>query len=135
MGEILHFLSLPLLLGGLFFFATGSVGIIRFPDCFSRLHAVTKADTAGLGLVAAGLALRADYWQTAALLFLIWLVVMASGAINCQLLASYAMEEETAGTEREKESWAEPPAGRKGAEGVSTHQTNGRGNPKEGADT
>ena len=37
-----------LLICGLIFFAGGSVGIIRFPDFYSRLHPAGKLDTGGL---------------------------------------------------------------------------------------
>lgn len=37
-----------LLICGLVFFAGGSVGIIRFPDFYSRLHPAGKLDTGGL---------------------------------------------------------------------------------------
>lgn len=89
MTEWLIWLSWPFLLGGLFFFLAGTVGVLRFPDVYSRLHAVTKADTLGLGLLAIGLALRSDGWQPALLMLLIWVLVMASGATACQLLARY----------------------------------------------
>lgn len=85
----LFWLSWPLLLGGLFFFLSGTVGLLRFPDAYSRLHAVTKADTLGLGLLVVGLSLRSDSWQSVAQMLLVWLLVMASGATACQLLARY----------------------------------------------
>ncbi|MBW1835575.1 MAG: monovalent cation/H(+) antiporter subunit G [Deltaproteobacteria bacterium] len=37
-----------LLLAGLFFFTGGAVGIIRFPDFYTRLHPAGKLDTMGL---------------------------------------------------------------------------------------
>ena len=37
-----------MLITGLIFFAGGSIGIIRFPDFYSRLHPAGKLDTAGL---------------------------------------------------------------------------------------
>jgi multicomponent Na+:H+ antiporter subunit G len=37
-----------LLLGGLLFFTGGAVGIIRFPDYYTRLHPAGKLDTMGL---------------------------------------------------------------------------------------
>ena len=43
---------LALLGAGLAFYAAGSLGLLRFPDTASRLHALTKADNLGLGLVA-----------------------------------------------------------------------------------
>lgn len=39
-----------LLLGSIFFFLVGTVGLIRMPDSLTRLHATTKCDTLGAGL-------------------------------------------------------------------------------------
>src|SRR5262245_22449818 len=39
---------------GAFFFLAGSIGLLRFPDTLSRLHALTKAVNVGLGLVILG---------------------------------------------------------------------------------
>ena len=36
---------------GLCFFITGTLGLLRFPDVFCRLHALTKADNLGLGFM------------------------------------------------------------------------------------
>ena len=94
MIEWLHWLSWPLFLGGTFFFIAGTAGLLRFPDIYARLHALTKADTLGLGLIVLGLCLRADAWQPIVMMLLTWLLVMASGATACQLLARYAREEE-----------------------------------------
>ncbi|AHY44578.1 cation:proton antiporter [Stutzerimonas decontaminans] len=92
MSELLNIFSW-LLAGGLLFFAAGSIGLLRFPDTLSRLHALTKADTLGLGLVVAGLSLRAGSLLEVAQMLLIWLLVLASGATACQLLARQADEE------------------------------------------
>lgn len=90
---LLNALSWLLLIGGLLFFVAGSIGLLRFPDTVSRLHALTKADTLGLGLVIAGLSLRADsLWEVGQML-LIWLLLLASSATACQLLARQADEE------------------------------------------
>ncbi len=86
-------LSWVLLIGGLLFFVAGSVGLIRFPDTVSRLHALTKADTLGLGLVITGLSLRADSLWEVGQMVLIWLLLLASGATACQLLSRHADEE------------------------------------------
>jgi multicomponent Na+:H+ antiporter subunit G len=48
---------LVLLVLGLFFFTGGAVGIIRFPDFYSRLHPAGKLDTLGLLLSMTALAL------------------------------------------------------------------------------
>lgn len=89
MNNLLSVLSWLSLVAGLLFFVSGSVGLLRFPDLFCRLHAVTKADTTGFGLISLGLTCRAESVQAVLLLALIWLLVMISGATNCQLLARY----------------------------------------------
>jgi multicomponent Na+:H+ antiporter subunit G len=46
-----------LLLVGLFFFTGGTVGILRLPDFYSRLHPAGKLDTMGVFAMMSGLAL------------------------------------------------------------------------------
>lgn len=55
--NVSEWISSALLLSGAFFFFAGTVGLLRFPDAYTRLHALTKADNLGLGLTAAGLIL------------------------------------------------------------------------------
>ena len=71
--------SLLLFLGAFFYFA-GTVGLLRFPDLFTRLHALAKVDNLGLGCVLAGLALQADSLAAALKLLLIWPLVLAASA-------------------------------------------------------
>lgn len=73
---------------GAVFFLAGTVGLLRFPDTTSRLHALTKADNLGLGLVAAGLALASGSWLIAGKLLLIWFVILLGGTTNCYLIAN-----------------------------------------------
>jgi multicomponent Na+:H+ antiporter subunit G len=42
---------------GALFFLLGTIGLLRFPDVYTRLHAVTIFDTLGLCLIMAGLVL------------------------------------------------------------------------------
>ncbi len=51
-----QYIGAALMFAGLFFFASGTVGLLRFPDVFTRMHATTKSDTLGAGLVLLGLA-------------------------------------------------------------------------------
>jgi multicomponent Na+:H+ antiporter subunit G len=46
-----------ILLSGLLFFTGGAIGIIRFPDFYSRMHPAGKLDTAGQLLVMSAIAL------------------------------------------------------------------------------
>jgi multicomponent Na+:H+ antiporter subunit G len=72
---------------GTFFFLAGTIGLLRFPDTLTRLHALTKADNVGLGLVVFGL-LPLVQWPFGALkLISVWLLVQLSGSIISQLIA------------------------------------------------
>ena len=72
---------------GAFFFLAGTVGLLRFPDSLTRLHALTKVDNLGLGLVVLGLLPQANGLFSALKLVSIWLLVQLSGAIVTQLIA------------------------------------------------
>jgi multicomponent Na+:H+ antiporter subunit G len=72
---------------GAFFFFAGTVGLLRFPDALTRLHALTKADNLGLGLVILGLLPWAGGVFIAAKLLCIWLLVQFAGATTAQLIA------------------------------------------------
>ena len=41
---------------GVLFLLLGAIGILRFPDCYTRMHAAGKCDTLGALLVVSGLA-------------------------------------------------------------------------------
>lgn len=88
MRLLLDILSLALLGAGLFFTIAGTVGLFRFPDVFSRLHALTKADSLGLGFTVAALSLRADSVVEAVKLALAWLLVLAASGSVGFLIAS-----------------------------------------------
>lgn len=93
MSGLLDVLSLLLLGAGCVFFVAGTVGLLRFPDIYCRLHALTKADTLGLGLVAAGLALQLDAWSAILQLGVIWFLALAAAATVCHLLASASLRQ------------------------------------------
>ncbi len=76
--------------GALFFFA-GTLGLLRFPDVYSRLHALTKADNVGLGLMAFGLALQAESWPAALKLIVVWLLVLPASTTAAHLIARAAL--------------------------------------------
>src|SRR3990170_2345986 len=76
---------------GGFFYAAGTVGLLRFPDVYARLHALTKADNLGLGLILVGLAIEAASWSVALKLLLIWILVMLASMTACHLVARTAL--------------------------------------------
>jgi multicomponent Na+:H+ antiporter subunit G len=89
--QVTEFLTLFLLLVGTGFFLAGTLGLLRFPDVYTRLHALTKADNVGLGMVVAGLALQAESWAVAGKLLLIWLLVLLASASVGHLVARAAL--------------------------------------------
>ena len=80
------FAGLLLLVGAVFFLA-GTVGLLRFPDVYCRLHAVTKADNLGLGFIVLGLVLQGTSWTARVQMVLTWVLVLAAAATVCHLLA------------------------------------------------
>jgi multicomponent Na+:H+ antiporter subunit G len=73
---------------GAVFFLAGTLGLLRFPDTLTRLHALTKADNLGLGLVVLGL-LPQVAWPLGALkLIAVWLLALLAGATVGQLLGA-----------------------------------------------
>ncbi|MDF2094537.1 monovalent cation/H(+) antiporter subunit G [Aquibaculum arenosum] len=89
--------SIALILVGALFFLAGTLGLLRLPDVFSRLHALTKADNLGLGLVVVGLALQASDVLQAIKLLLVWIVAMLAAATAAQLVAQHAHGDERQG--------------------------------------
>lgn len=87
-----EYLSALLLILGAVFFLAGTLGLLRFPDVYTRLHALTKADNVGLGLIVTGLALQVESWAVVGKLFLIWILVMLSGASVAYLVARTALK-------------------------------------------
>lgn len=79
---------------GVLFFVAGTLGLLRFPDRLTRLHALTKADNLGLGLVVLGLMVRADGPLAAVKLAVIWMVLLLTSATLGQLIAGKVRGEE-----------------------------------------
>lgn len=88
-----EWLAAPLLVVGCAFYVAGTVGLVRFPDALSRLHALTKADNVGLLFVCLGLGLLSRDPAQAALLVLIWLLALLAATVSAHLIARRALDE------------------------------------------
>ncbi len=86
-------LSALLLLGACFFFAAGTVGLLRFPDSYTRLHALTKADSVGLGLTVTALLVQAPGALAALKLLVVWLLSLFASATIANLVANLGLRE------------------------------------------
>lgn len=88
--NLLDLFTIVAISAGAFFFLAGSVGLLRFPDALTRLHALTKADNLGLGLVVLGLLPRVDGVLGGLKLVAIWLLALLASAAASQLIARAA---------------------------------------------
>lgn len=92
--SLVDFYTVIAVCAGGFFFLAGSVGLLRFPDTLTRLHALTKADNLGLGLIVLGLLPRTDGGASAIQLILIWLLALLASGASSQLIARVASRTE-----------------------------------------
>jgi multicomponent Na+:H+ antiporter subunit G len=90
MSAVIAGLAAALVAIGVAFFAAGSVGVLRFPDVYTRLHAVTKADNVGLGFVVLALAITAPEPLVAIKLFVIWFLILVASLTGSHLIARTA---------------------------------------------
>jgi multicomponent Na+:H+ antiporter subunit G len=91
MNLVIDLFSVLLLLAGTAFFMAGTVGLLRFPDVFTRIHALTKADNVGLGLVILALVPQAASLWMALKLVLIWLLILLASCTTGHLVAGAAL--------------------------------------------
>jgi multicomponent Na+:H+ antiporter subunit G len=90
MKAALDLFTIAMVAAGAFFFLAGTAGLLRFPDTFSRLHALTKADNLGLALIVLGLMPHVNGVLPALKLVLVWLLVLLASAGVSQLIAQAA---------------------------------------------
>ncbi len=79
---------------GVVFYLAGTVGLLRFPDPLSRIHALSKADNLGLGLVVLGLIPQTPDFSSGLKLAAVWLLAQLSAATVSQLMAGIATHDE-----------------------------------------
>ena len=72
----MNVLAVVFMLGGLFFFFTGTVGLLRFPDVYTRMHATGKSDTLGAQLMLIGIAIANGLNVTSVKLIFIFAFLM-----------------------------------------------------------
>jgi multicomponent Na+:H+ antiporter subunit G len=77
--------AISLLLGALLSVAAG-VGLVRFPDALSRMHAATKPQILGLIFVVIAIALESREWSTLLLLIPVVLFQMLTAPISAHMV-------------------------------------------------
>ncbi len=87
MSGLADIATIVLVSAGALLFLAGALGLLRFPDTLSRLHAISKADNLGLGLIVLGLLPQMASIAGGLKLLCIWLLAQLSAATASQLLA------------------------------------------------
>ncbi len=91
MSAVVHVISWAALLTGGFLIITGGIGMLRFPDLYTRMHAAGVTDTGGAGLVLFGLMLQAGLTIVTVKLTLILWVLLFTGPVASHVLAKAAL--------------------------------------------
>lgn len=84
-------LSWALILGGLFFMIVGTIGILRMPDVYTRLHAAGMTDTLGAGMMIAGMCFQAGVGLNLVRLLFVYAFLLFTSPIATHALARAAL--------------------------------------------
>mgnify|MGYP001312731799 CR=1 FL=1 len=91
MSEIQTLFAIVLILLGILLMFTGSLGILRLPDFYCRAHASGKADTLGIMVLLAGLAVYEGMTLTSAKVLMAMLFIGLTNPVPVHALARAAM--------------------------------------------
>ncbi len=91
MEMALDVLSWISIISGLFFMIVGTVGVLRMPDVFTRLHAAGMTDTMGAGLLILGMCLQAGLGLVLVRLVIVYAFLMFTSPISTHALARAAL--------------------------------------------
>ena len=88
---VLDIISWALILSGAFFVVIGAVGTLRFPDFWSRLHAASITDSAGVILMFAGMCVQAGFTLITVKLIIIGVFLFITGPTSTHAIANAAL--------------------------------------------
>lgn len=88
---VLDLISLALLVGGIFLGISGAIGVLRFPDFFTRVHAAGVTDTLSAGMILTALMLQAGLSMTTVKLVFILLFLWYTSPVASHALARAAV--------------------------------------------
>jgi multicomponent Na+:H+ antiporter subunit G len=84
-------LSWVSILGGLFFMLVGTIGVLRMPDVYTRLHAAGMTDTLGAGLLILGMCFQTGFTLLTLRLLLVYAFLLFTSPIGTHALARAAL--------------------------------------------
>jgi len=92
MDLVFDIISWILLVTGSFFCLTGGIGLLRFPDFFSRIHAASLTDTLGASLIMVGLVFQAGFNIVMVKLIMILLFSLLAGTTASHAMGKAALK-------------------------------------------
>lgn len=92
MNPLIEWLAAALIVIAAFFILVGSVGLMRLPDFYMRLHAPTKASTLGVGgILMASMLVAASQGRPGVAELLITLFIFVTAPVSANLMAQAAL--------------------------------------------
>ncbi len=104
MDVLLEIIASLCLFIGSFICISGGVGILRFPDFYTRMHAVGVTDTLGAGMILIGLMFYSPDFLTLSKLLIILLLTLLISPTTSHVLAKAAMQNELKPKLQQKDS-------------------------------
>ena len=90
MDQVLNILAWFAFLGGGLFIIAGGIGLIRFPDFYTRMHAAGMTDTLGAGLLILGMVIQSPDVLTAVKLVMIAFFIFFTSPTSTYAIANAA---------------------------------------------
>lgn len=84
-------ISGAMLIIGSFFLVVGAIGLIRMPDIFTRMHAVSVSETMGVGLMLGGLMIQGGFTFVTFKLVCLFLLIFFTSPVASHAIARAAM--------------------------------------------
>ena len=75
---------------GVFFILTGSIGLLKLPDVFSRIHSSGMIDTAGAAFLILGMAFQSGISLATAKLVFIGIFIFFSSPVSSHVISNLA---------------------------------------------
>ena len=90
LDALINVASVIFLIIGIFFILTGSIGMLRLPDVFARIHAAGMIDTAGSAFIILGMILQSGLSLITAKLVFIGIFIFFTSPITGHVTANLA---------------------------------------------
>lgn len=87
---VLDWITAVCMVGGALMSVAAGIGLLRFPDLFSRMHAATKPQVLGLFLLLLAVALQIRAWAAVPVLLLAWLFQLLTAPVTAHMVGRAA---------------------------------------------